>query len=106
MIVEERVYTLRPGATARYLEIWHERGRSAQIRHLGIPLGVYTCDVGELNTITFLWRFDSPTERVVRRDALLADTEFAAFRAAVRELMVSQRNRLLTPVSLPRADPA
>lgn len=98
MIVEERIYTVHPGAAARYVDAWLASGRAAQVRHLGAPLGVFTCDIGELNTITYLWRFDSAADRAARRAALADDAEFGAFRASVRELLVAQRNRLLVPV--------
>src|ERR1044072_5573938 len=50
MIVEERLYTMVPGGVPRYLALWNQFGREAQIDCLGAPLGVYTCDVGDLNT--------------------------------------------------------
>jgi hypothetical protein len=101
MIVEERVYTMIPGGVHRYLQIWHEHGRDAQIDCLGAPLGVYTCEVGALNTLTYLWQYASFEDRTSRRHRLQRDERFAEFRGKVRNLVVQQRNRILTPVQLP-----
>ena len=100
MIVEERTYRLVPGATARYLQAWHRIGREPQVRHLGEPVGVYTVEIGGLNTLVYLWRYADLTDRAHRRQALAADAEFAAFRREVRALLARQTNRILLPVPL------
>jgi hypothetical protein len=98
MIVEERIYTMVPGGAPRYVALWDEFGREAQINCLGAPLGVYTCEVGDLNTLTYLWQYESVEDRSARRTRLQHDERFAAFRTRVRDLVVQQRNRLLIPV--------
>jgi len=98
MIVEERVYTMTPGGVHRYVELWNAHGREAHIQCLGTPLGVYTCEVGALNTLTYLWQYVSLEDRTSRRYRLQRDERFAEFRSKVRGLVVQQRNRILTPV--------
>jgi hypothetical protein len=95
VIVEERNYGLVPGGVPRYLDAWHRSGRGPQVRHLGEPLGVYSVEIGALNTLVYLWSFADLAERGRRRAALAADPDFTAFRRQVRELMVSQENRIL-----------
>lgn len=97
MILEEREYRLVPGATGRYLEAWRRLGREPQTRHLGEPAGVYMVEIGDLNTLIYLWRFVDLGDRAERRRALAADADFAGFRREVRELLVSQANRILVP---------
>jgi hypothetical protein len=97
MIVEQRRYSLVPGGPAAYLRAWKASGRGPQVRHLGEPLGVYVVEVGALNTLVYLWRFDDAADRERRRAALAADEEFAEFRRSVRELMVAQHTELLVP---------
>jgi hypothetical protein len=63
MIVEERIYTMVPGGVPRYVQLWNQIGREAQIDCLGSPLGVYTCEVGDLNTLTYLWQYASFEDR-------------------------------------------
>jgi hypothetical protein len=101
VIVEERNYGLVPGGVPRYLEVWHQRGRGPQVRHLGEPLGVYSVEVGQLNTLVYLWCFADLAERSRRRAALAADPDFTTFRREVRDLMVSQENRILIAAFVP-----
>jgi hypothetical protein len=104
MIVEERNYSMVPGGVPRYLERWRATGRAVQVAHLGEPLGVYTVEIGPLNTLVYLWRFSDLGDRAVRRAALTADAGFTAFRREVRSLVVSQSNRILTATSEPPGD--
>ncbi|HZU57149.1 MAG TPA: NIPSNAP family protein [Actinocrinis sp.] len=97
MILEERNYRLVPGGAARYLAAWHRAGREPQVRHLGEPVGVYTVEMGELNTLVYHWRYADFADRAHRRQQLAADADFAAFRAEVRGLLVQQSNRILLP---------
>jgi hypothetical protein len=105
MIVEQRRYTLVPGGAVRYLQAWDAAGRAPQVLHLGEPLGVYTVEVGALNTLVYLWGYEDAHDRECRRAALAADQQFAEFRRTVRELVVSQHNEILsrhlTPVPVP-----
>ena len=97
MIVEQRDYRLVPGGAAGYLDAWRRVGREPQVRHLGEPLGVYTVDVGELNTLVYLWGYPDLADRALRRGRLAVDADFALFRKEVRGLVVAQVNRILTP---------
>lgn len=97
MLVEQRIYTLVPGGTAEYIRVYEETGRAVQERILGKMLGYYTCEVGELNQLIYLWPFASMEDRSQRRDALLADHEFKVFRGRIRHLLVKQGNSLLVP---------
>lgn len=105
MIIEERNYLLMPGGVFRYLDVWQRLGREPQTRHLGSPLGVYTVEIGALNTLVYLWSFVDLADRTLRRDRLATDQDFAAFRAEVRGLLVGQSNRILTPAVSATAQP-
>jgi hypothetical protein len=101
VILEERNYQMLPGGVFRYLDIWERLGREPQTRHLGPPMGVYTVEIGALNTLVYLWAFTDLADRTLRRGRLAADQDFAAFRAEVRGLLVSQSNRILTAAETP-----
>ncbi|WIY01107.1 NIPSNAP family protein [Amycolatopsis mongoliensis] len=105
MIVEERNYQLVPGGARRYLDAWHRQGRGPQVAHLGEPLGVYTVEVGALNTLVYLWGFPDQADRAARRARLAGDPAFAAFRGEVRSLLVAQSNRILVPATPPEGRP-
>ncbi|GGS16869.1 NIPSNAP family containing protein [Streptomyces humidus] len=97
MIVEERNYLVKAGTAAKYAQLWAEHGREPQVRILGNLLGFYVTEVGELNTLVYLWGYEGPDDRARRRAELAADPDFATFRAEVRDLLVRQSNRILTP---------
>ena len=101
MIVEERNYLLVPGGARRYLDAWYRLGRGPQVTHLGEPFGVYAVEVGDLNTLVYLWGFADQADRANRRAALAEDPGFAVFRGEVRSLLVSQANRILVPAAPP-----
>ena len=54
MIVDKRIYTLKPGSTPAYLKIYEEYGMKTQIKHLGKPVGWFFAEVGALNRITHI----------------------------------------------------
>lgn len=97
MFVEQRIYTLVPGGTAEYVQVYEACGRAVQERLLGTMLGYYTREIGELNQLVYLWPFESLDERTRRRTALMADPDFKAFRGKIRHLVVKQENSLLLP---------
>jgi hypothetical protein len=105
VIVEQRDYVLVPGGVPRYLDEWHRTGRGPQTRHLGEPLGVYTVDVGGLNTLVYLWQYDDFSDRAARRQGLAADPDFALFRGKVRTLLASQASRVLLPAARTESPP-
>lgn len=104
MFVEQRTYSLVPGGTAEYVQIYEECGRAVQERILGPMLGYYTRDVGELNQLVYFWSFDSLDERTRRRAALMADAQFKVFRGRIRHLVLKQENSLLVPAVAPKKD--
>ncbi|MCE4554995.1 NIPSNAP family protein [Pelomonas cellulosilytica] len=104
MFVEQRIYSLVPGGTAEYIQVYEACGRAVQERILGPMLGYYTRDIGELNQLVYFWQFTSMDERTRRRNALMADAEFKVFRSKIRHLVVRQENTLLVPASAPQKE--
>lgn len=101
MILEERNYRTYPGGAVRYLDLWETYGRAVQERILGDLRGVWISEIGDLNTIVYHWGFADLAERATRRGRLMADPVFTEFRGRVRDLLVSQQNRILvTPPPL------
>ena len=105
MILEERRYTLVPGGVPQYIAQYGALGRESQERHLGKMVGCFQSEVGELNQLVFLWRYESMADREMRRAALMADARFAEFRKSVRALLVQQKNCILNAVVFPEATP-
>lgn len=99
MIVEQRIYEIKPGAMHEFLKLYEQEGLSLQSEALGGLAGYFVTEVGDLNCVVQLWRFDSFDERTKRRAALSAMPEWRAFLGKVVSLVVAQRSQLLTPTS-------
>jgi hypothetical protein len=87
----------------QYIAHYQALGREPQERHLGQMVGCFQSEVGELNQLVFLWRYENLADREARRTALLADAQFAEFRQRVRGLLVQQKNCILNAVVFPEA---
>jgi hypothetical protein len=99
MIVEQRTYTAHIGKTAEYLKIYEAEGLPIQTRILGRLLGYFTTEIGELNQIIHMWGYDSFEERTRRRAELFANTDWLAYIAKIRPLLVRQETKIMTPTS-------
>lgn len=97
MLYELRTYTLVPGGLREYLQRYEEAGKAAQIEILGQLVALMQPESGDQNQLLFLWGFESFEQRRLRRQRLLADERFTAFRKTVRHLLLSQDSRLLNP---------
>jgi hypothetical protein len=99
MIVEMRSYVLHPGKLAEFLGLMEHDGIAIEQRILGNLLGFYTTEIGELNKVIHLWRYDSFEDRQQRRHQLAQSAEWAAFVPRVLPLIRDMRNELLQPTS-------
>jgi hypothetical protein len=98
-IVEERCYALHSQFGPNdYFEAYRTLGQKVQTETLGGLIGYFSSEVGELNVIVSLWRYDSFEDRHRRRAQLAADPQWQAYLQQVRPMIRSMENRLLTPV--------
>jgi hypothetical protein len=97
MIVEMRTYTLVPGKTAAYFALYEAEGLAAQREHLGDMLGYYAVEIGHVNSVVHLWRYDSFDDRTRRRDALKADSRWQAYVTKMLPFLVDQESKIMTP---------
>jgi hypothetical protein len=97
MIVDKRIYTLKPGSVPTYMKIYEEYGLKVQLKHLGKPVGWFFAEVGALNRITHIWAFDDVADRAKKRAAMSADPDWATYRAKMAEadLRIAQENEIL-----------
>ena len=102
MFVEMRQYTLKVGAQGQYVKAYTTEGYAIQRRHLGEPVGYYVSEVGDLNQVVHLWRYDSFDDRTARRKALWADPEWLAYAAKLGGLVGAQKSTILYEVDLPK----
>jgi len=99
MIMEVRTYTIRTGLVAEYLALYEREGYAPHRRHLGDPVGWFSSEVGVLNQVVHMWRYDSHAEREQKRRALYADPEWLAFIPKTRAYIERMENQILVPTS-------
>lgn len=97
MLVEQRIYTIKPGKVAEYLTLYQAEGLAVQSRHLGRPIGYYSSEIGELNQIVHMWGYDDLIDRQRRRGALFADPEWLTVVAKLYTLIDKMENKILIP---------
>jgi len=73
------------------------------VRHLGEPMGIFTTDVGTLNQVVFLWRYESQADREHRRAALEADPDWVSYRKRSAEAgnVQHQENKIIKSAAFP-----
>ncbi|MBS7538274.1 NIPSNAP family protein [Ancylobacter lacus] len=100
MILEERDYHIVPGRMADFLDAYETLGLDIQKHFLGTFLGHFVSEIGELNHVVALWRYESMAERESRRAAMLAHEPWQTYLAAIRGMIQSQQTRILAPTRL------
>jgi hypothetical protein len=97
MIVEQRIYTIKPGLVPQYLELYEAEGLAVQSRILGNLIGYYSAEVGELSQIIHMWGYKDMNDRTVRRAELYGDPEWQAVVTRLFEMIDRMENRILIP---------
>jgi hypothetical protein len=104
MIVEQRVYTLKPGKTQAYLALYEARGLQVQRLHLGRLLGYFVSEFGELNRIVHMWVYDDLSDRERRRAKLFSDERWISVVTDLYEMIDRMESHILTPTSFSPTD--
>jgi len=104
MIVEERIYTLKPGKAAEYLKVYEESGLPVQLPILGNLVGYYVTEFGPLNQVIHIWAYESLGDRIKRRAELVKAPGWQLYLPMNRDKISSQENKLLIPA--PFFDPS
>ena len=97
MIVEERIYKIKPGKLSRYLQLVREEGLAIQQPSLGNLIGYFQTEIGPLNHVVHLWGYQDLNDRAERRRRLAADPAWQAFTAKLTETIDTLDNRILVP---------
>ena len=96
-LYELRTYTLYVGKMAEAVTHYQELGWPA-LQKGGYDqklVGYFTSDVGTLNSIVHLWKFDGDADRRDHWGRLFQDDDFMAFAGKIRPLIRRQENQLL-----------
>lgn len=98
MLHELRTYTARPGAIPDILKVNEEVGRKARGNDYGVLEGYWYTEIGPLNQVMHLWRYDSFEERARLRKELSQNEDWTkGYVPVLRPLLVNQTTRFLNP---------
>jgi hypothetical protein len=94
-IFELRTYTVIVGKMAEVTDHYKREGWPALAKHPQRLVGYFTGDIGAMNQLVHLWKFEDDADRRAFWAGVFADPEFMAFAAKLRPLLLSQENKLL-----------
>lgn len=97
MIVEKRIYKLKPGTMQEFLRLYEAEGLGLQKEAYGNLVGYFVSEIGELNRVVQLWGFDTFEDRQKRKAALSGSPAWRAFLGKAVCMVESQHSELLTP---------
>ncbi len=98
-IYELRTYDVVVGKMAEVVALYKHEGWPALEKHPPRLVSYFTGDIGALNQLVHLWKFEDDTDRRAFWAGVFADTEFMAFVAKLRPLLPRQENKL--PMAAP-----
>ena len=94
-IYELRTYTLYVGKLGEAVDLYQTEGWPALQKHPQRLVGYFTGDIGALNQLIHLWKFEDDADRRSFWAGVFADAEFMAFAKKIRPLMLTQENKLM-----------
>ena len=102
MIIDHRLYTLKPEKLKIWLTGWAQVALPLEKELLGTFLGMYTTEVGpNLAEVIQMWAYDSMGDREIRRQRLAEDPRWKAYLQTTTEMapFVSTSSRIIRPTS-------
>jgi hypothetical protein len=99
MIFDERTYEILPAHVRTYLDLYVAEGMALQKSHLGDLVAWFTTDVGVVNEVVHIWRYQDAGDRERRRTAMEDDPAWQAFRAKAAPYVLRMTSRLLKPTA-------
>jgi len=94
-IYEMRTYTVIVGKMAEVTELYKNQGWPALGKHPQRLVGYFTGDIGAMNQVIHIWKFNDDADRRAFWAGVFGDAEFMAFAAKLRPLLLSQENKLM-----------
>ena len=94
-IYEMRTYTVIVGKLAEVVALYTHQGWPALAKLPPRLVGYFTGDIGAINQLVHLWKFEDDADRRQFWATVFADEAFMAFARQLRPLLLSQENKLL-----------
>lgn len=83
------------GKMSEVVQLYQQEGWPALQKHPAKLIGYFTGDVGAINQIIHLWKFDDDADRRAFWAGVFGDEQFMAFAKKLRPLLQSQQNKLM-----------
>jgi hypothetical protein len=94
-IYELRTYTVTVGKMSEVVALYKAEGWPALSKHPAKLCGYFTGDIGALNQLVHLWKFEDDADRRKFWDGVYGDQAFMNFAKQLRPLLQKQENKLL-----------
>ena len=98
MLIEHRIYVTRTELTKIFVQRYRDVGMPIQQAIFGVPLAFLTTEIGPIEQVILIWRFDDFEDRVRKRSTLEADPAWLAFLKEVAPMVTAHESRLMRPV--------
>lgn len=99
MIVDVRTYTLVPRKMPQYVETFEKLALPVVKRHGFQLMGYYTSQIGTLNQVVHLWRYESLADLERKRAARDADPDWTKFLGATEGMVLMQEDKIMKPTA-------
>jgi len=99
MIVDVRTYTLVPRKLPRYVELFEQHALPVMKRHGLELLGYYVSQIGPLNQVVHIWRYESLADMESKRAKRDADPAWGAFLSMTEGMVLMQDDKVMRPTS-------
>ncbi len=99
MIVDVRTYTLVPRKLATYVALFETHALPVMRRHGLELMGYYVSQIGPLNQVVHLWRYDSLADLERKRAARDADPAWGEYLALTEGMVMAQEDKIMRPTS-------
>jgi hypothetical protein len=100
MILEERDYHIVSGRMGEFIATYERLGLAIQKEMLGGFVGHFVTDIGELNHVVSLWRYEDIAEREAKRARMLVHPGWQSYLDAIKGMITQQNIRILKPTAL------
>ncbi|WP_102346412.1 NIPSNAP family protein [Bacillus sp. Marseille-P3661] len=95
MYFEMRTYTIKLGKTQEYLQLFEEVALPI-ISKYSTLVGYWYTDIGDLNQVIHIWKYESLDDRAIKRRALYSDPEWIEkVLPAAGPLLEKQENKIM-----------
>ncbi len=109
MLIDHRVYRIRPGQAPAQLDLYGKFGYPIQLRYMGEPHYYLVSETGQLNTLVHGWIYENAADREAKRAQLAQDPEWKRYLVENAKVgnVVEQSNWLMVPAPFaPKIPPA